>query len=98
MRFVATLEHTADNCWARAEHKEVAREWLDNIDTRAEEHGVSLYGSYVAPNEHRFYMVMEAERFEDVSEFLGPPFLQDHAGDITPVIAMGEVADVVLDD
>lgn len=95
MHFVATLEHSADNCWAREEHEEKAREWIDSMDQRAEEHGVGLHGGYVTPNEHKFYFFLEADSFEAVSGFLGPPLLQDHDGHIAPVLTLGEAIDTL---
>lgn len=97
MKFVATLEHSADNCWGRDEHKETAREWIGSTEKRAAEHDVELHGSYVTPNEHRMYFVLEAERFDDVTNFLGSPFLEDHDGRIAPVMTFGEVEESVLE-
>lgn len=96
MLFVATLEHSPDNCWARKE--EAAREWIGGMEQRAEEHGVDLQGAYSTPNEHTFYFLMEADSFEAVTGFLGPPLLEDHDGHIAPVLPMGETPDVVMED
>jgi hypothetical protein len=98
MRFVATLEHSPDNCWAREHNQDTARAWLGGLSHRAEEHGVALHGAYAAPNEHSFTFVMEAETFDAVSGFLGQPFLQDHDGDVVPVLSIEEVVDTVLED
>lgn len=98
MQFVATLEHTPDNCWAHEEKEEMAREWLGRIRERAGEHGVELQGSYVSPNEHTFYFVIEADSFADVTGFLGPPLLQDHDADVAPVLPLGEVESAVFED
>ena len=98
MHFIATLEHSADRCWARDEHEEKAREWIGSMEERAEEHGVELHGGYVAPNEHTFYFVLEADSFEAVSGFLGPPLLQDHDGHVAPVLTLGQAVDTLLEE
>jgi hypothetical protein len=98
MRFVATLSHSPDNCWAREQNEEMAREWIANVGQKAEENDVGLHAAYAAPNEHRFYFVLEADSFENVTRFLGPPALQDHDGDITPVLEFESVTESVLDD
>ena len=96
MQFIATLEHSPDNCWARKE--DLAREWISGMEQRAEEHGVSLHGAYSTPNEHKFYFIMESDSIEAVSGFLGPPILEDHEGHIAPVMPLGDAPDVVMDD
>lgn len=96
MLFVATMEHSPDNCWAPKEA--VAREWIGGMDQRAEEHGVELHGAYATSNEHRFYFVMAADSFEAITGFLGTPFLEDHDGHIAPVLPLGETPDVVMED
>lgn len=96
MLFVATLEHSPDNCWARKEA--VAKEWIGGLEERAEEYDVEVHGAYATPNEHRFYFVMEAGSFEAVTGFLGSPFLEDHDGTIAPVLPISETPEVVLED
>lgn len=88
MLFIASLSHDPDQCWVREENRASAREWVGSIDDRAEEHGVDLRGAYVTPNEHQFYIVVEAEGLEAVTRFLGAPFLQDHDGRIAPVLEL----------
>ncbi len=84
------MEHSTENCWARAENEQKANEWIDSMDKTAEEAGVEIHGSYVCPNEHTFYFVLEADSFEGVSTFLGPPLLTDHDAHIAPVVTFGE--------
>lgn len=98
MRFVVKLRHSPENCWARKENTQKAKDWIAGMETMAEEMGVELHGAYVAPNEHTFYFVLEADDFATVSEFLGPPLLQDHEGDVSPVLPFHEVDDVLLRD
>jgi hypothetical protein len=97
MKFVATLEHSADNCWARAENKEVANRWMGSIEERAAEHGVEVHGSYVTPNEHTLYFILEADDLSSITMFLDSPFLDDHDGRIAPVMTIGEVAETILE-
>lgn len=90
MQFVATLHHTTADCWAREENEEKANKWIESMDDRAEETGVEIHGAYVCPIEHTFYFVLEAETFEGVSAFLGPPMLTDHDAHIAPVVSFAE--------
>lgn len=96
MHFIASLEHSADNCWAREEKEGLWHDWLERLDQRAAEHGVEVQGPYVAPNEHTFYFLLEAEDFAAVSGLLGPPLLQDHDGHVTPVLAREAVEEAVF--
>ena len=97
MRFIAILEHSPDNCWGREENQDKAVEWISQLDQRAEEHGVELDEAYGTPNEHTFYFIMEADNFEAVTGFLGPPLLEDHDGHIAPVLTLSESVDVVTE-
>lgn len=90
MRYVITMEHSPENCWAREENEEKAGEWIDGMDRKAAEAGVEIHGAYVCPNEHTFYFVLEADSFEGVSTFLGPPLLTDHDAHVAPVVSFGE--------
>lgn len=90
MRYVVTMEHSPENCWGREENEEKAGEWIDGMDGKAEEAGVEIHGAYVCPNEHTFYFVLEADSFEGVSTFLGPPLLTDHDAHVAPVVSFGE--------
>lgn len=96
MRFIATFEHSPDNCWGREENQSKATAFVGDLSGRAERHDVVLHGAYSTPNEHRFYFVLEAESLEAVTGFLGSPFLEDHDGDIAPVITMQEAVDTVI--
>lgn len=98
MHFVATLEHSADNCWAREENVDKARELQSTLTQRAEDHGVELHGAYATPSEHVFYFILEADTFEAVTAFLGRPILEDHDGHIAPVLPFGEAVDTVLEE
>lgn len=95
--FNVTLVHSPDNCWARPENEEKTDQWLEGMDQRAADAGVDVRGSYDAPNEHTFFFTLEADSFQAVSKFLGPPLLQDHKADIVPILTFGEV-DAVLEE
>lgn len=90
MRFIATLTHSPETCWTRTEHRGKAREWIAGIDDRAEAHGVELLGAYVTPTEHTFYIIVEADDYDAVTKFLGPPLLEDHEGHIAPILTLKE--------
>jgi hypothetical protein len=96
MHFVATLTHTPDNCWAHEENVEKATDWIQNMSVYAEEAGVTLHSAHAAPNEHTFYFVVEADEFEAVTDFFGPPVLEDHDADIVPVTSFEAARDTVL--
>lgn len=90
MLFIATLSHDPADCWVREENEAMGREWIASLDDRAEENDIELHGAYVTPNEHRFYMILDADTFEAVTKFLGSPFLPDHDGHVAPVLELRE--------
>lgn len=98
MQFIATLEHDPDHCWARPENEEVSEEWIASLEDRTADHGVDLHGAYATPSEHQFYFLLEADAFEAVTAFLGPPLLQDHDGRVAPVLPLAEAPDTVLSE
>lgn len=97
MKFIATLKHTTENCWAQDKNEEKAKNWIAGMDEKAAETGVEVHGAYVAPNEHTFYFVLESESFEGVSDFLGPPLLTDHDATISPIVSFAEAESAVRD-
>ncbi|WP_410765927.1 hypothetical protein [Haloferax sp. DFSO60] len=88
MQFIVRLTHSPDNCWARPEHKGKASELHDRLETAEESFGVTVHNAFVAPNEHTFYLVLEAESFEGIVGLLSPPILQDHEADVIPVTSI----------
>lgn len=98
MLYVITLHHSPDNCWARPEKEEIAEEWVEKMGDTAEEADVDIRGAFVTPNEHTFYFVLEADTYEAVTQFLGPPLLQDHDGHVAPVIPLGDAPQLLLED
>lgn len=98
MQLIATLTHNPDHCWAREENEEVAKDWIAGMYDRAADLGVDLQGAYVTPNEHAFYFVLEAEEFDAVTTFLGPPLLTDHEAHIAPVLSFERAEEALLED
>ena len=90
MLFQVRLTHSPDNCWARAEHEGKAGELVDRLETAQESFGVTVRSALVAPNEHTFFLLLEADSFDAVTGLLGPPLLQDHAADVVPVTTFAE--------
>ncbi|KAB1186942.1 MULTISPECIES: DUF3303 family protein [Haloferax] len=95
MKFIVRLTHSPDNCWARPENQEKATEFQQRLENVDEELGVTVHSAFVAPNEHTFYLVLDAESFEGVVGLLGPPVLEDHEADITPVMSIVGAMDVI---
>lgn len=95
---MARLVHSPDNCWAREENEEEASDWIESMETRADDAGVELQRAFVTPNEHTFYIILESDDFGAVSEFLGPPLLEDHDGHVAPVIPLQQADEVFLEE
>jgi uncharacterized protein with GYD domain len=76
-----THVHKADVCPA---HKPETMQMLGNILKSAEEKGVHVHSLYVAPWEHTFYGVLEADSAESLERFLDP-LLELGTARITPV-------------
>ncbi|WP_255197312.1 DUF3303 family protein [Halorarius litoreus] len=95
MLFHVALRHSPEHCWARDEHEGKASELVARLDDAEESFGVTVHSSFVAPNEHTFYLLLESESFEGVTGLLGPPLLQDHAADITPVTTFGSAMETL---
>jgi len=93
MIYVATLTHSPERCWAREKNEEKAEEWIETMESKAEQFGVEVHGAYVTPNEHTFYFVLETDEFESVAGFLGPPLLEDHDAKIAPVTSFRSALD-----
>jgi hypothetical protein len=97
MHYIATFQHSPEHCWAREENASKARSVIPELEHRAESHGVTLHGAYAAPNEHTLFLIVESDSFAAVSRFLGSPILEDHEGEITPVLTMDETMDAVIE-
>ena len=95
MLFHVRLTHSPEHCWAREEHEGKASELVARMEDTDESLGVTVRSAYVAPNEHTFYLFVEADTFEGLTALLGPPLLQDHEADVVPVATFGEVMDAL---
>ncbi len=88
MYIIATLKHSPENCLARPENQDAFKaiqEHSKDLDKLQKETGVKLHGSYVCPNEHTFYFILETDDFTGVRKFLGDDMLIRHTAKITPV-------------
>ncbi|MFQ5552289.1 MAG: DUF3303 family protein [Thermoplasmata archaeon] len=94
MRFVATLTHPPEQCFARKEFLEEYKTWLGTMPGVAKDLGVRVEGAFVSPNEHTFYFVLEADSANAVAEFLGPPMLTHNRGQVSPVLDLIETWDL----
>ena len=95
MMFHVRLTHSPENCWGRDEHEGKAEEFVARIENDEGSHGVSVHSAMVAPIEHTFYLLAEADEFESLTELLGPPLLEDHEADVVPVETFGNVLDTL---
>ena len=94
MIIIAQLTHSPELCFARAEHKEKAKElmeFMENMQKYEKEAGVKVLGFYLNSNEHTFYFIIEADNFIKISKFLSvEPILTHHTAKITPVGTLAE--------
>ena len=95
MLFHVSLTHSPENCWAREEHEGKASELVARMEDADGSQGVDVQSSFVAPNEHTFSLMVEADTFEDLTSLLGPPLLQDHEADVVPVTTFGAALDTL---
>ncbi|MHA2427527.1 MAG: DUF3303 family protein [Candidatus Hermodarchaeia archaeon] len=98
MLFVATLQHSPEDCFARPENAEAfdqaIKAW-DEIEITAQSAGINLLGSYINPNEHVFFYIFDADNYLSVSRLLGSVMLTHHTAKITPVLTLREAVDAV---
>jgi len=90
MKFVITLTHAPEHCFARKEYKEEGKRWVEQMRRSADKLGIKIEGAYITPNEHTFYFVLECNELKAVSEFLSPPMLTHHSAKVSPVISVEE--------
>ncbi|MGQ4557522.1 hypothetical protein [Halobellus sp. GM3] len=93
--FHVQLTHSPENCWARDEHEGKASELITRLTDAPESLGVTVQSSFVAPNEHTFYLLIESDTFEGLTSLLGPPLLHDHTADVVPVTTFSEALDTL---
>ena len=88
MIFVATLTHRPEDCWVRPENHGKAAQLLERVQFAERDFNITSLGSYVAANEHTVVLVFEASSLDDATRWLGPPVLQDHNAEISPVMEL----------
>ena len=81
MLFVMTNTHTPENC---AAHSPERLKTFAAVMKSAEENGVHIHSLYVAPWEHTFYRVLEAESADSLGRWIDP-LLELTTSKITPV-------------
>jgi hypothetical protein len=86
LKFVITLVHAPEQCFARREYREEYTQWFKHMKESAEKLGIKIHGAYSTLNEHTFYFVIESNDFKSVTTFLGPPMLTHNSAKISPVI------------
>jgi hypothetical protein len=94
MLFHVRLTHSPENCWAREEHEGKPTELVSRIED-SESSDVSVRSATLAPNEHTFFLLVEADSVEGLTALLGPPVLQDHQADLVPVTTIGNALDTL---
>lgn len=83
MHFVVSHTHTPGDC--PSDKPEVLKKLGHDLsDVEAMKKGVKLLGSYVAPLEHTFFFILEADALAKVTDFLKPAAKLGTAN-ITPV-------------
>ena len=94
MLFYVRLTHSPENCWAREEHEGKSTELVSRIED-SEASDVRVRSATLAPNEHTFFLLVEADSVEGLTALLGPPILQDHQADVVPVTTIGNALDTL---
>ena len=77
-----TWSHSYETCGAHDE--EVVKITKQAFDT-ASEKGVTVHSIYGNRPEHTFFMVLEADTFEQIDDFFDP-LLETGTGEVTPVV------------
>ncbi len=85
MLFVVTHEHTPDLC--PSDDPAPVNKLAD--ENHIKESGVKVLGSYVAPPEHVFFLVLEADDYGQVVKYLRP-LMKIGTPDIVPVQTLTE--------
>jgi muconolactone delta-isomerase len=80
--------------FARPEYKEKLKEmmeFLKNTDKFEKKAEVKLHGLYLNSNEYTVYLILEADNYIKISNFLSSePILTHHTAKITPVVTLEE--------
>lgn len=98
MLFVATLQHSPEDCFARPGNEKAfdqAIQAWDELETTAQSIGITLLGSYINPHEHLFFYIFDAENYLSISQLIGTVMLTHHTAKITPVMTLRETVDLI---
>mgnify|MGYP006292931321 CR=1 FL=1 len=95
MIFTARLTHRPADCWVRPENHHKAAVFLERVQFADRDFDITPLGSYVAAHEHTVFLVFEAASLDDATRWLGPPLLQDHTADISPVMELEDALTLI---
>ena len=93
--FHLQMTHSPESCWGREEHEGKAEQFVERIETAEESHSVTVHSAMVAPIEHTFYLLVESDTYENLTEFLQGPIGQDHEADVVPVTTLHGAMDAL---
>ena len=95
MIFAATLTHRPEECWVRPENHYKAAILLERVQFAERDFNITPLGSYMAANEHTVFLVFDASSLDEATQWLGPPLLQDHTADISPVMDLEDALTLI---
>jgi hypothetical protein len=72
------------------------RPWLDGMNTRAKDHGITIHGSSSCPTEHTFYFILDAKDYRSITAFFAGIMPENHTGRISPVNTLQESAGILV--
>ncbi len=95
MMFVVTMSHTPELCLARKEYRTEFNPWLDSMNARAKDLGITIQGAYSCPTEHTFYFILETKDYKAITAFFAGIMLNNHSGRISPVNTLQESSSIL---
>ncbi len=96
MMFVVTMSHTPELCNARKEFGGETKAWIDSMNIRAKDLGITIHGAYSCPTEHTFYFILDARDLKAITAFFAGIMLINNAGHISPVSTVQESAGILI--
>jgi len=90
MLFVVTENHTPELC--PSGNTELMKKTVSLMASKAhaEKTGVKVLGSYIAPEEHALFFIVESNNYEKITDFFRP-IMKMGTLRITPVSALADV-------
>lgn len=90
MLFVVTQVHTPELC--PSDNPELVKKTVSVVGSKAhaEKSGVKVFGSYIAPEEHALFFIIESNDYEKIVDFFRP-IMKMGTLRITPVSTLGDV-------